>query len=201
MIKWCFLLSLLLTFSTGVFAQRSSGVEQIQAYALNVGNHTEFFDGVQSDANGNSRKIDFAPTIGGAIVLPISESLTFNPEINWVVPHSSDTKIIKNLFMFRADLGYKPVDWLRLRLGTSLMWLNQHGGGGSTEVSNGNSTSTFYYPDENRSSLNNTLDLGVEWLLDSWALRLQTYVYSAFKEERRQVSYTIFVSYYWDQTK
>jgi hypothetical protein len=201
MIIRSFFVSLILFISTCAWARQTSGIEQIQAYALNVGNHTEFFDGVQNDANGGTRKIDFAPTIGGSIVLPISESLTFHPEINWVLPHSSDTKIIKNLFMFRADLGYTLVDWFRLRLGTSLMWLNQHGSGGSTEVSNGNTSSTFYYPDENRSSLNNTLDLGAEFLIDQWALRLQTYVYSAFKEERRQISYTVFVSYYWDQTK
>lgn len=201
MIKRSFLIALLFIAAPSLWARGSSGFEQIQSYALNVGSHTEYFDGVQNDASGGTRKIDFAPTIGGSIVLPLSESFTFNPEINWVLPLSSSDKIIKNLFMFRADVGYLPIDWLRLRLGTSLMWLNQNGGGGSVDVSNGNSSSTFYYPDENRSSLNNTLDVGAEFLLGQWALRLQTYVYSAFKEERRQISYTLFVSYYWDQTK
>jgi hypothetical protein len=79
------------------------------------------------------------------------------------------------------------------------MWLNQHGRGGPTNVNNGDDTSTFYYPDENRSSLNNTLDIGAEFFLDEWALRLQTYTYSLLREERRQLSYTLFVSYYWDR--
>lgn len=199
--KWSFLWSGLLAFSSCALAQNKSGTDQILAYGLNVGNHTEFFDAVQSDGSGSTRKIAFAPTIGGSITLPVSKSWLFLPEVNWVLPHSSDTRIIKNVLMFRADFGYSPLDWLRLRVGTSLMVQNQHGRGGSTEVNNGNTTSTFYYPDENRSSLNNTIDLGVEGLFGPWALRLQSYIYSAFKEERRQVSYTLFVSYYWDKSK
>jgi hypothetical protein len=102
--------------------------------------------------------------------------------------------------MFRADLGYDLVDWMRLRLGTSLMWLNQHGRGGKTQVNNGSGTSTFFYPDENRSSINNTLDVGVEGRFnDEWSLRLQSYIYSVFIKEKRQVSYTLFVTYYWDR--
>lgn len=101
--------------------------------------------------------------------------------------------------MLRADFGYNLVDWLRLRMGTSLIWLNQHGKGGSVQMNNGNDTSTFYYPDENRSSLNNTLDFGAEAIWQDWSLRLQTYIYSVFLADKRQTSYTLFISYYWDR--
>ncbi len=169
-------------------------------YIFNLGSHTEFYDNVQKDSSGGLRKFDLAPTVGFGMTYPMDAEFTFLPEINWVLPRTTDgSKIIKNLFMFRADIGYEAVDWLRLRIGTSVMWLNQHASGGSTQVNNGNSTSTFYYPDENRSSFNNTLDVGGEVLVGSWALRLQTYVYSIFIEERRQISYTLMGSYYWDR--
>jgi hypothetical protein len=179
-----------------------SNEKSIDFWVLNFGTHTEYFNSVQNNASGGLRQFDFAPTIGGGAHIPLSRfNLTFLPEVNWVLPRTSEsTKIIKNLFMFRADLGYEALDWLRLRLGTSLMWLNQHGRGGSTQVSNGNGSSTFYYPDENHSSINNTLDFGIEGMIDShWSVRLQTYIYSIFIAERRQVSYSIFVSYYWDR--
>ena len=178
----------------------SSSTKLVQKYVFNVGTHTEFYNAVQVDPSGGVRRFDPAPVVGLGLYIPFQYELLFLPEFNWVLPRGeNDSKIIKNHFMLRADLGYTPVEWFRIRLGTSLMWLNQHGRGGSTNVNNGNDTSTFYYPDENRSSLNNTLDIGAEFLLDSWALRLQTYTYSLLREERRQLSYTLFVSYYWDR--
>lgn len=173
---------------------------------LNLGSHTEFFGAVQNDSSGGLRKWDFAPTVGIGTRLNISSpEFTFLPEFNWVLPRGAgSSKIIKNLFMFRADLGYNPVDWFRLRIGTSLMLANQYGQGGSTTMNNGNSSSKFYYPDENRSSWNNTFDLGVEVLPlfferpQNWSLRLQTYTYSIFREDRRQISYSVFWTYTWN---
>ncbi|MFP5386358.1 MAG: hypothetical protein ACLGHN_09790 [Bacteriovoracia bacterium] len=167
---------------------------------LSFGVHTDFYNNIQTDTSGGVRKFDFAPTVGAGLHIPMANGFRFVPEVNWVLPRSAgESKIIKNLVMVRADFGYDPVDWFRVRMGTSLMWMNQHGRGGSTQINNGNTTSTFYYPEENRSSLNNTLDVGAEALYENWAIRLQTYIYSVFKEERRQLSYTLFLSYYWDR--
>lgn len=172
----------------------------IDKFSFNLGSHTEFYDNVQEDASGGLRKFNLAPTIGFGFNIPMDSGLKFLPELNWVLPKSSEnSKIIKNLLMFRADFGYDAVDWLRLRVGTSLMWLNQHAKGGSTQVNNGNGQTTFYYPDENRSSLNNTLDVGGEVLFGSFSMRLQTYIYSVFREDRRQISYTLFGTYTWDR--
>lgn len=172
---------------------------KIDAVSLNAGFHTEFYNNVQIDDSGGMRKIDYAPTLGVGGYIPLNDGWSFLPELNWVLPRSAgSSQIVKNLVMFRADFGYDPLDWLRLRAGTSLMFLNIHGRGGSTTINNGNDSSTFYYPDENHSSLNNTFDLGLEAMHENWSLRFQTYTYSLFKEERRQVSYTLFVTYYWD---
>lgn len=171
----------------------------MEGVSLNAGFHTEFYNSVQIDDSGSMRKLDYAPTLGLGASVPLDYGFRFLPELNWVLPrYSGSSRILRNLFMIRGDLGYDPLEWLRLRAGTSLMVLNQHGRGGSTSISNGNSTSTFYYPDENHSSINNTFDLGIEAMYEQWSLRLQTYTYSLFKEERRQVSYTLFVTYFWD---
>ncbi len=165
---------------------------------LNLGNHTEFYNAVQNNDSGGLRKLDFAPTAGVGIVLPAFESWNMLPEINWVLPKTyEDSHIIVHTLMYRFDMGWDVLDWLRLRAGTSIMHLNQQGRGGSTKENNGNGTSTFYYPSENRSSLNNTLDFGLEGLSDQYGLRLQTYTYSVFKKEQRQISYTLFFTYYW----
>lgn len=174
--------------------------DKMDAWSFQFGSHTEFFNNVQSDASGSQRKFDFAPTIGLGMKFSFSTDWKLLPEVNWVLPiDAGSSNMISNLFMIRGDVGYEVFDWLRLRFGTSLMWLNMHGKGGKTQVSNGAGKSTFYNPDENRSALNNTLDLGVEgFFTKDWSARLQTYTYSLFQEERRQVSYTLFLSHYWE---
>ena len=176
----------------------SSG--KVKEIYFSLGTHTEFYNAIQKDDSGGLRKFDIAPTLGVGMGFPIWDQLRFLPEVNWVLPQMIESsKIMVNTFMLRGDLGYDPLSWLRLRLGSSLIWQNQQGRGGTAQMNNGNATSTFYYPDENRSSLNNTLDVGVETILDQYSLRLQTYFYSVFKEEQRQISYTLFFTYYWEK--
>ncbi len=192
-----FLLFVTLLSSFGLASTRQQ--KDSSTILFNAGLHTEFYKEIQRDSAGKLRTFDKAPTIGAGFIYSWLDDFKFLPEINWVLPRKSGNRIIKNNFMFRADVGYSPIDIIRMRLGTSLMWLNQQGGGGSSEINNGNGSSTFYYPDENRSSFNTTLDLGVELLLSSFSLRLQTYTYAPFYQERRQLSYTLFVSYYWEK--
>lgn len=174
--------------------------ENIKEVNLNFGSHTEFYNNVQIDDSGGMRKFDFAPTIGAGLLLPYNEYFKVLPEFNWVLPRFIENqKIMINLFMFRGDVAFEPIDWLRLRLGTSVMILNQHGRGGSTSMNNGNGQTRFFYPDENRSSINNTFDVGLETILESWSFRFQTYTYSLFNQDHRQISYTLFVTYHWEQ--
>lgn len=172
-----------------------------KSICFNAGLHTEFFNAVQTDTTGSQRKFTAGPTIGLGALIPTPIKLLFLPELNWVLPNPFNSEhVIKNTFFLRGDIAYDFFERLRLRLGMSIAHLNQQGRGGKARISNGNSTSTFYYPDENRSSLNNTLDLGIEGLINAkWSVRFQTYTYAILSKDRRQLSYTIFVSYYWDQ--
>lgn len=168
---------------------------------FSLGSHTEFYNAVQNNSSGGLRSFDFAPTFGVGTRLNVGwKHFSILPEINWVLPQlNEESRIIKNVFMLRSDLAYDLLEWFRLRVGTSVMWLNQQGRGGTAQVANGNTTSTFYYPDENRSSLNNTFDVGVEGMFDKYAVRFQTYTYSMLKPERRQLSYSILFTYYWEK--
>jgi hypothetical protein len=166
---------------------------------LNVGSHTEFYNATQINTSGDKNKLQFLPTLGAMIPFTLPYQFEFLPEFNWVLPiNQGSNKIIKNIFMIRGDFGYLITDWFKLRSGTSLIIQNQHGRGGSTQIENGNSVSTFYYPEANRSSFNNTFDLGLEVFHQNWSARIQTYTYSLFKEQKREISYTLFITYLWD---
>ena len=201
MIKLIISLSLLGCFCAPAMSQETSKLDSIKAVYLQAGIHTAFSNNIQNDTSGGSRNFDLDPTIGAGVLFPTPWGLHFLTELNWVLPQSAgSSQVIKNLIMIRADLAYDLLGWMRLRLGTSLMWQNIHGRGGKENIGNGESTSTFYYPDENRSALNNTLDLGIEGLItENWSARFQTYTYSLFDQERRQISYTLFITYYWNR--
>jgi hypothetical protein len=200
MFKCLFLILLAVFFSAPASWAKS---DVIKAYTFNLGNHTEFYNAVQKDDSGGIRKMAFAPTLGVGLNMPlIYKNFLLLPEFNWVLPKTSDdSHIIKNVFMLRTDLGYEALNWLTLRAGTGLMFSNIHGRGGKAKMNNGGGQSTFYYPSENRTSINNTFDLGIEGRWENYSLRLQTYTYSLFKEEQRQISYTLFLTYHWEQWK
>lgn len=187
------------SFCTAIHAQTHL-TRQVPKFIINAGTYTGFYKQLQINESGDLNTFSTNPTIGAGLFIPLKYRFTFVPEINWVLPQKSGERIIKNIWMIRGDFSYKLISWFNFRIGSSLIWLNQQGGGGSVKMRNGNSTTTFYYPDENRSSLNNTFDLGAEFIfLKNWGLRLQTYTFSLLKSERRQTSYSLFLSYYWDR--
>ncbi|MFA5584451.1 MAG: hypothetical protein WDA09_09565 [Bacteriovoracaceae bacterium] len=195
--KTLIFLTVLLSFSCW---GQIKGPDSIDGWQLHFGSHVQNFNDVQTNASGKlNDSFEFNPTIGAGLNIPLSTNWKFLPEMTWVLPEfNDDSRIIKNIFFFRADFAYTLLDWLWLRAGTSFAILNQHGRGGKATLNNGNETSEFYYPDENHSSVNNTLDLGVELLYNKWSLRIQTYTYQVFKEESRQLSYSLFLTRYWD---
>jgi hypothetical protein len=193
------LLFLLFSFPSWSQLKANGSPIKISSIGFNVGSLTEFVGNVQIDSNGKKRTFDFNPAIGTSFVIPLQAPFELIPEINWVLPRKTGRdKVYKNIFMFRADLAYKWLEWLRLRVGTSIMLLNTHGSGGKVSRDNGNGQTEFYRPDSNSSSFNNTFDLGVEALYDNWGVRFQTYTYQLFNEQRRQHSYMIMGTYYWD---
>lgn len=175
------------------------GPSTIDGWQIHLGSHTQNYNEVQIDSAGKRNSFDVNPTIGAGLNIPISDQWKFLPEFTWVLPKlNEDSQIIKNILFFRADFAYTLTDWFWLRAGTSFAILNQHGRGGKATLNNGTDTSEFYYPDENHSSINNTLDLGLELLYEKWSVRLQTYTYQIFKAESRQISYSLFITRYWD---
>ena len=198
MTKLSFIFFYLAFISLDVTAQDSS----FKDFNLSLGSHTEFYRKVQTDQKGTQRTFDFNPMLGVGKSFPFHHLVSFEPEVLWVLPKSlgSSTNVIRQIFFFRPDFKLKLPFNFALRLGTSFAVLNQHGKGGKIKLNNGNTQTTFYNPDENRTSLNNTFDLGLQYqLLQNHSLKFQTYTYSLLKAERRQVSYSLLYTYHWDK--
>src|SRR5690606_9913906 len=138
------------------------------------------------------------PFLGFSTDVMITPEWTWIPEINWVLPREAGEGVTKNLIMLRTDAAWRGSDWWRLRIGTSLMVNNIKGEGGKKKMNNGSGTADFYVPSESRTSVNNTLDLGAEAFVEDFGFRFQTFIYSLLRSDRRQYSYTLTLSYYYD---
>ena len=177
--------------------ESESFTRQFKTIGFHLGGHTEFMGAVQTDTQGTRPKFRPAPMVGFSADVMVTDSWRLVPEINWMLPQSSDG-VMRNLWMVRLDGAWQGGEWWRLRVGTSIMVNNIRGGGGTVTLDNGDSTSEFYLPSESKTAVNNTFDLGAEVFLRSFAFRLQTYTYALARSDRRQVSYTLIASYYHD---
>ena len=181
-------------------AQKETNANKIDFDNLgfHLGSLTEFVGSVQIDDSGKKNFFEINPFIGFSTQISLSPDWVFLPEFNWVLPREAGSGISKNLFMVRGDFGYNYQDWLRLRVGSSLMINNIRGAGGSRPMNNGSGQSDFFLPPESKTSINNTLDLGIELHSEELALRFQNYWYAILNNERRQLSYSLTLTYYYD---
>jgi hypothetical protein len=177
---------------------KASADQPFDNLGFHLGTLTEFVGSVQTDDQGKKNVFEMNPMLGFSTQLTLSPQWIFTPELNWVLPREAGAGVSKNLFMIRGDFGYALEDWIRLRLGTSLMVNNIRGSGGTRPLNNGSGQSDFFVPPESQTSFNNTLDLGAEIHSDELALRFQTYWYAILNSERRQLSYSLTLTFYYD---
>lgn len=178
--------------------QKQNADPEFDNLGFHLGTLTEFVGSVQTDDQGGKNFFELNPFLGFSTQLTLSPQWIFSPELNWVLPRESGAGVSKNLFMIRGDFGYAYEDWIRLRVGTSLMINNIRGSGGTRPLNNGSGQSDFFVPPESQTAINNTLDLGAEIHNKELALRFQTYWYAILNSERRQLSYSLTLTYYYD---
>jgi len=163
---------------------------------VTFGNWFENYKQVQTDVDGGTSDIEIAPYFSVAMDYAWKYDLFIIPEIGYVVQREAGTsKISKNLFFIRGDIGYYVKDWFRLRAGTSLMILTIKGNGGETTLPNGGGSETYYVPTERRTALNQTLDFGMDFIHDKISLRFQSYIYAFMDTDERMISYSTSLSY------
>lgn len=176
--------------------------ERFENIGLTAGSLTEFVGSIQTNSSGETNRFELDPLIAVSTHFMLTPHWYLAPEIAYVLPRSAEERITKHLVMFRLDGMWKPwKEWLNIRLGTSMMVNHMTADGGTREINNGNGTSTFFVPAETRTSVNNTLDFGLEGVYKNVSLRSQAYVYSLTRSDRRQWSYVLSFTFYFDLRK
>ncbi len=190
--KTAILILLLVCLSSKVTAFDIKSPETI---GFNFGTWLENYAQVQDDTNGGvNDHFELTPYFGINAVYSLPYQLEFVHETGYVIQRTSE-EISKNLFFFKFDLAYRATEWVRLRAGTSFMMLMISADGGEDTLRNGSGTETYYIPEERRTSYNQTLDFGAEFLYEKISFKLQNYIYAFTNSDQRMTTYSLSVNY------
>lgn len=159
---------------------------------------------LQASASGDKFKGDYEPTFKlGFDFGHIGETLhkwSFRPFAFLSPPTKSDDGYLKQ---FRYGFGvipyYRVSEYFRLGLGTSFL-LTTLQGTGESKVDLGNNQGEFFITKSLRTSVLNTLDLSLEFLLnDNHQIETRVSAVSLFNSEKKNFNYGLFYQYSWDK--
>lgn len=170
------------------------GLNDFDKLQLQFGTWLENYQQVRANTKGDTNGFELTPYIGLGLEYKLKPQYLIIPEIGYVLQRTSED-VTKNHFFIRTDFAYLAKDWLKLRAGSSFMILSYAGEGGEDQLRNGNTTETYYIPEERRTAYNQTLDFGAEFIKDNMSLRLQNYIYAWNAPEERMLTYSISFSY------
>lgn len=175
---------------------------KVSAYdtALSVGNLCEYVGKIQTDDSGSTNFCSFNPYLAGSIDYAITNQLLLSPEAGISLPKSGrDENIDKMSFFFLANAKYK-FSPLHLIAGAGLFYTRIQGPGGTQELNNGTSVTSFPMPDSTVYARNFILNLGIGADLSrEWSADLHTYVFNALTSEDRTFSIALNGTYHFGE--
>ncbi len=165
---------------------------------IGAGTVTHNFLSAQTGKTDGKKTIDLYPTVLIGGLLPgFFSGISLAPGIGYAKSLNSKDKTSKNEIILQYHLAQNIFNGVQIRYGFSTFITKISGDGGTTELNNGNSTSTFYVPENSSTSYTSSLDLGGEaFMLHSTSLRLQFSITKFLSSEQRKVSNLVTVNYY-----
>ncbi len=170
----------------------------INSYSLvGAGGYVPFGFSTQKDADGSRRTFSFEPYIFINGVLRAPYNHIFLPELGYVFHTSEKYDDYKKSTMFLLlDLGYMLRPNLVLRYGVGIFKTSISSDGGAVTLANGSGTSTYYRPNESKTTYNTTWNLGIEksWTRN-YATKFELYLFEPISS-KRDISYSLSLAYY-----
>lgn len=167
---------------------------------VGAGTFVPFVGTFQKDEKGTSNSFDIKPYISVLERYPLSKTFFLRPEFGYVFSSSpnqkgNDKQSISYMFLL-GNISYAVFSQTYLNFGVGTFWTKMNSQKGSKSFGNGNSNSTYYYPDGNITSVNGTLNFGLEQGSGKFSLSAMTYWFQLFESASRTFSYTLSLNYY-----
>lgn len=167
---------------------------------FSLGNLCEYVGKIQTDDNGAKNTCSFNPYIAGSIDYSLTSQFLLSPEIGLSLPkHGRDENISKMTIFALANTKYK-IDFVHFIGGVGLFFTRISAKGGTEELNNGNTTSSFPLPEGAVYSRNFIMNagLGVDFT-KSISADLHTYIFNLLSKDDRAFSVLINGTYHFGE--
>lgn len=176
--------------------------EKSYAYdaTFSVGNLCEYIGKIQTDDKGAMNSCEFNPYLSAAMDVPITTNFFLSPELGFTLPkHGRDENISKMTFFGLANSKYK-LNMFHFIGGAGLFFTRISASGGSEDLNNGGTTSSFPLPEGAIYSRNFILNLGFGAdFSPSLSADLHTYVFNLLSSDDRAFSVLINGTYHFGE--
>jgi hypothetical protein len=167
------------------------------AYSISAGTYVPYFNKVQTNTKGDTKKFELNPYFSVAAQLQMSPSQYFVPELGYTYFLESSKNVTRDIIFLHYSFAYVLNNSLLLRYGLTTHWYRIMGKGGSQTLSNGSSKTKFPLPNKTVITYFSTIDLGSELFFNGKknALRFDLNIMSI--SEMENTSYNYILTYNW----
>lgn len=171
---------------------------KLKAYSLVTGTYVPFFNQVQTNNSGQTKKFEINPHLGIGTQIQMSGEHYFLPEFGFTYFLNNAENTKRDMIHLQYDFGYILNSQTILRYGLTNHWYRLHGEGGSVKLRNGNGSTEFPSPDKTVITYFTSLDLGMEYILSnrSYGVRFDFQILSFQELENRSYNYLLTFNFY-----
>lgn len=169
---------------------------------LSLGNLCEYIGKIQTDDNGSTNLCSFNPYLATSVDFALSKQFFFSPELGLSFPRSGRDENISKMSLFAlANTKFKFSEFHFIG-GAGLFFTRIAGKGGTEELNNGTTTSSFPLPDSTIYTRNFILNLGLGANFgQEWSVEAHTYIFNLLESEDRAFSLAINGTYHFGEFK
>ena len=170
-----------------------AATETVYAFKLHlgVGSLSPYLGKMQTDEKGGSNGLDFNPMllVGAPFDIKWKYWPHFSPELGIGIPgHGESEHISKWHYFIQGVFWYQLHSW-RFRLGAGFAMTRISSDGGTIDMPDGNSTTTFFLPPTSSTSRNVIVPFGVEYHLENRLFfRIDGQLYNSLSSDKRATS-------------
>jgi hypothetical protein len=171
---------------------------EVNAYTLHTGTYVPYFNKVQTNNSGDTKKFELNPYIGIGDQLKLSGPHFFMPELGYTYFTETAKNTEKDIIHLNYNFLYILTKSFALRYGLSNNWYRLKGQGGSVRLSNGTGSTNFPSPDKTVTTYYTTLNIGGEYIFGNrkFGLRFDYQTMSFQELENRAFNYLLTINFY-----
>lgn len=169
---------------------------------LSLGNLCEYIGKIQTDDNATTNLCSFNPYMATSVDFALTNQFFFSPELGLSFPQSGRDENISKMSLFAlANTKFKFSEFHFIG-GAGLFFTRIAGKGGTEELNNGTTTSSFPLPDSTIYTRNFILNLGLGANFgQEWSVEAHTYIFNLLESEDRAFSLAINGTYHFGEFK